>query len=137
MKLATVERNGRRWIGAVLDQGATLLDLAAAHQAATGAVSPHFVDMLALIDGGAAALALARAYLAAPPATALSPSSAARWLARFATGSRARNTPGWAGPAATSSPAQHSATTPRTSAKRSPSAVWGVSPLASENQSRW
>ncbi len=54
MKLATVERNGRRWIGAVLDQGATLLDLAAAHQAATGAVSPHFVDMLALIDGGAA-----------------------------------------------------------------------------------
>ena len=81
MKLATVEVQGRRRIGAVLDQGATLLDLAAAHRAATGTVSPHFVDMLALIDGGAAALALARTYLAAPPAAALSPSSAARWLA--------------------------------------------------------
>ena len=81
MKLATVEVQGRRRIGAVLDQGATLLDLAAAHQAATGAVSPYFVDMLALIDGGAAALALARTYLAAPPAAALYPSSAVRWLA--------------------------------------------------------
>ena len=59
----------------------------------------------------------------------------ARRLARSATGSRARNTPGWAGPAAISSPAQHSATTPRTSAKRSQSAAWRVSPLASESPS--
>jgi 2-keto-4-pentenoate hydratase/2-oxohepta-3-ene-1,7-dioic acid hydratase in catechol pathway len=81
MKLATVERNGCRRIGVVLEESATLLDLATAHQAVTGAVSPHFVDMLALIDGGAAALALARTYLAAPPATALFPLSAVRWLA--------------------------------------------------------
>lgn len=81
MKLATVERNGCRRIGVVLEEDATLLDLATAHQAATGAVSPYFVDMLALIDGGAAALALARTYLAAPPATALCPLSAVRWLA--------------------------------------------------------
>ena len=80
MKLATVERHGCRRIGVVLEAGATLLDLAAAHPAMTGAVSPYFVDRRAPIDGGAAALALARTDLAAPPATALYPSSAARWI---------------------------------------------------------
>ena len=49
MKLATFEQDGQRRIGAVLDGGASLLDLAAAHQAATGATSPYLTDRLALI----------------------------------------------------------------------------------------
>ena len=81
MKLATFERNGQRRIGTILDGNTHLLDLAAAHRAATGASSPYLTDMLALIDGGPAALRLAQACLAAPVATAIYPLSAVRLLA--------------------------------------------------------
>jgi hypothetical protein len=49
MKLATFEQDGQRRIGAILDGNTHLLDLAAAHRAATGATSPYLTDMLALI----------------------------------------------------------------------------------------
>jgi 2-keto-4-pentenoate hydratase/2-oxohepta-3-ene-1,7-dioic acid hydratase in catechol pathway len=81
MKLATFEKAGQRRIGAILDRNNHLLDLAAAHQAATGASSPYLTDMLALIDGGPAALRLAQACLVAPVATAIYPLSAVRLLA--------------------------------------------------------
>jgi len=81
MKLATFEKDGQRRLGAVLDGDLSLLDLAAAHQAATGASSPHLTDMLALIDGGLEALTLAHACLATPVAAAIYPLSAVRLLA--------------------------------------------------------
>lgn len=80
MKLATFEKDGQRRLGAVLDGDLKLLDLAAAHQTATGAGSPHLTDMLALIDGGQEALALARACLEKPVA-ATYPLSTVRLLA--------------------------------------------------------
>ena len=55
MKLATFERNGERHIGALQPDGITLCDFTASRPAA-----PHFRDMLALIDGGPAALDQAR-----------------------------------------------------------------------------
>ena len=55
MKLTTFEANGARHIGAVLSDGKSIADFTAASSA------PHFRDMLALIDGGAAALDEARA----------------------------------------------------------------------------
>lgn len=54
MKLTTFETNGTRHIGAVLSDGKSIADFTAASSA------PHFRDMLALIDGGAAALEEAR-----------------------------------------------------------------------------
>jgi|APFre7841882630_1041343.scaffolds.fasta_scaffold11517_1 2-keto-4-pentenoate hydratase/2-oxohepta-3-ene-1,7-dioic acid hydratase in catechol pathway len=81
MKLATFEKNGQHRLGVVLAEQTALLDLAATHQAVTGAVSPWFADMLALIDGGAAALALARTYLAPPPAAVVYPLTDVRLLA--------------------------------------------------------
>src|SRR5262245_66682198 len=47
-------------IGAVDAAGQTVLDLQAAHRTLHGADAPAFADMLALIDGGEAALDLAR-----------------------------------------------------------------------------
>ena len=81
MKLATFEKDGQRRLGAVLDGDLSLLDLAAAYQAATGASSPHLTDMLALIDGGLEALTLVRTCLAMPVAAAIYPLSAVRLLA--------------------------------------------------------
>lgn len=61
MKLITFETGGARHIGAVLPSEREAVDFTASDAA------PHFRDMLALIDGGAAALDQARALLAKPP----------------------------------------------------------------------
>lgn len=58
MRLATYDHADTTRIGAVLND--RVLDLQAAHQARHGATSPHLTDMLALMDGGDAALDLAR-----------------------------------------------------------------------------
>jgi len=63
MKLVTFETKGARHIGALAADGKTIADFTAASAA------PQFRDMLALIDGGAAALEEARALSAAPKAT--------------------------------------------------------------------
>ena len=63
MKLVTFDTKGARHIGAMKPDGATIADFTASSSA------PHFRDMLALIDGGAAALDQARALLAAPKST--------------------------------------------------------------------
>jgi 2-keto-4-pentenoate hydratase/2-oxohepta-3-ene-1,7-dioic acid hydratase in catechol pathway len=61
LKLATFTvPGGAGAVGAVDAVGQTVLDLQAAHRALHGADSPAFADMLALIDGGEAALDLAR-----------------------------------------------------------------------------
>jgi len=59
MKLVTFETNNARHIGAVLAGGTTISDFTAAGDA-------HFADMLALIDGGEAALDAARKLEAKP-----------------------------------------------------------------------
>jgi 2-keto-4-pentenoate hydratase/2-oxohepta-3-ene-1,7-dioic acid hydratase in catechol pathway len=64
MKLVTFETNGARHIGAMLADGKTIADFGASSSA------PHFRDMLALIDGGAAALDEARTIVASPKTTA-------------------------------------------------------------------
>jgi 2-keto-4-pentenoate hydratase/2-oxohepta-3-ene-1,7-dioic acid hydratase in catechol pathway len=81
MKLATFVVEQRRRIGAVLAGDTTVLDLAAAHTGLTGNESPYFTDMLALIDGGAAALDLAQTCLTACPQDAVRPLHAVRLLA--------------------------------------------------------
>jgi 2-keto-4-pentenoate hydratase/2-oxohepta-3-ene-1,7-dioic acid hydratase in catechol pathway len=74
MKLVTFETNGTRRIGAVLADGETIADFTASVPAA-----PHFRDMLALIDAGAAALEEARGLVVAPKRTA--PLSSVKLLA--------------------------------------------------------
>ena len=64
MKLVTFETQGARHVGALLADGKTIADFTAASPA------PHFRDMLALIDGGAAALEEARELERSPKATA-------------------------------------------------------------------
>jgi 2-keto-4-pentenoate hydratase/2-oxohepta-3-ene-1,7-dioic acid hydratase in catechol pathway len=61
MKLVTFETGGARHIGALLPGEREAVDFTA------GDAAPYFRDMLALIDGGAAALDHARALLAKPP----------------------------------------------------------------------
>jgi 2-keto-4-pentenoate hydratase/2-oxohepta-3-ene-1,7-dioic acid hydratase in catechol pathway len=73
MKLATVQINDYRRIGAVMNDGEALLDLAEAHQILSSGVSPYFMDMLSFIDGGQDALALASAYLDEAPDKAVYP----------------------------------------------------------------
>jgi hypothetical protein len=63
MKLVTFESSRAHHIGAVLADGRSIADFTASSPA------PHFRDMLALIDGGAAALEEARALAASPQAT--------------------------------------------------------------------
>ena len=63
MKLVTFETGGAQHIGAVMADGKTIADF-------TASSAPHFRDMLALIDGGAAALEEARAIERAPKRTA-------------------------------------------------------------------
>ena len=63
MKLVTFETNsGEARIGAILDDLATIADFKAA---AGGRATPHFADMLALIDGGVEALADAQSLFEA------------------------------------------------------------------------
>src|SRR4051812_7194567 len=64
MKLVTFETNGARHIGAMLEGVQTISDFTAAAPLAT-----HFGDMLALIDGGAAALDEAKRLAAEPKST--------------------------------------------------------------------
>ncbi|SLN76305.1 fumarylacetoacetate hydrolase family protein [Oceanibacterium hippocampi] len=85
MKLCTFQSrndsNGPARVGLVLAGEAEVLDLAAA-EAATGATaSGHFASMLALIDGGEAALAGCRALAEAPRASAVLPLDGLRLLA--------------------------------------------------------
>jgi 2-keto-4-pentenoate hydratase/2-oxohepta-3-ene-1,7-dioic acid hydratase in catechol pathway len=65
MKLVTFKHSdGRQHIGAMLPGEQEIADFTASE------ATPHFKDMLALIDGGAAALDAARALLGAPRKTA-------------------------------------------------------------------
>jgi 2-keto-4-pentenoate hydratase/2-oxohepta-3-ene-1,7-dioic acid hydratase in catechol pathway len=73
MKLVTFETNGARHIGAVLADGKTVADFTASSSA------PHFRDMLALIDGGEAALQEAGAIEKSPKTSA--PLSSVKLLA--------------------------------------------------------
>ncbi len=60
----------RERIGAVVDADRAVVDLQAAHELLHGEPSPHLASMLALLDGGDAALAIARGLAeAAPPAS--------------------------------------------------------------------
>lgn len=60
MKLVTfAAADGMQRIGAVVENGKTIVDFQRAHEHTAGSASPHFADMLALIDGGEAALTLA------------------------------------------------------------------------------
>jgi 2-keto-4-pentenoate hydratase/2-oxohepta-3-ene-1,7-dioic acid hydratase in catechol pathway len=61
MKLVTFETGGARHIGALLPGGREAVDFTA------GDAAPYFRDMLALIDGGAAALEHAKRLLERPP----------------------------------------------------------------------
>jgi 2-keto-4-pentenoate hydratase/2-oxohepta-3-ene-1,7-dioic acid hydratase in catechol pathway len=64
MRLVTYEiGGGAPRLGALFDGDARVADLAEAHRAARGSASAHLASMLALIEGGAAALELARAAL--------------------------------------------------------------------------
>jgi 2-keto-4-pentenoate hydratase/2-oxohepta-3-ene-1,7-dioic acid hydratase in catechol pathway len=65
MKLVTFETKGARHVGAVLDDLQTISDFTMAVPS-----SAHFRDMLALIDGGPAALDEARSLTGKPGATA-------------------------------------------------------------------
>lgn len=65
MKLVTFETNGAWHIGAMLDDAQMISDFTAAAPS-----TRHFSDMLALIDGGAAALDEARSLTARPKSTA-------------------------------------------------------------------
>jgi 2-keto-4-pentenoate hydratase/2-oxohepta-3-ene-1,7-dioic acid hydratase in catechol pathway len=65
VKLVTFETNGARHIGAMVNDARTISDFTAAAPSAR-----HFSDMLALIDGGAAALDEARSLTARPQSTA-------------------------------------------------------------------
>ena len=61
MKLATfIDPSQHTIIGAVDTASHTVLALQAAHRQHKGSDSPYLVDMLALMDGAEAALALAR-----------------------------------------------------------------------------
>jgi 2-keto-4-pentenoate hydratase/2-oxohepta-3-ene-1,7-dioic acid hydratase in catechol pathway len=64
MKLVTFETGGARHIGALLSDSKTIADFTA-----SAPTAPHFRDMLALIDGGDAALQEARAVEKAPKVT--------------------------------------------------------------------
>ena len=79
MKLVTFQAGGeseRPRVGVLLQDGRTVIDLQAAHQAATGAENPSFADMLAFLDDfdrarEAAARTLERMGPGAPAGVAL------------------------------------------------------------------
>ena len=71
MKLATFQQIGREAIGAVIDDGQLLVDLAKARHLLGGSPSPWFVDMLALIDADDEGLELAAETLADAPEAAI------------------------------------------------------------------
>ncbi len=75
------EGAGGERIGAVVDAGRAVVDLQAAHEARRGERSPHLESMLALLDGGEPAMALARERAEAAPAAATRPLEELRLLA--------------------------------------------------------
>ena len=89
MKLVTfqprTESSAQPRIGALLDDGQHIVDLAAAWHAQQRSSSPHFTDMLALLDAGSEAMDHARKLLAwaetERPADALHAADAVRLLA--------------------------------------------------------
>jgi 2-keto-4-pentenoate hydratase/2-oxohepta-3-ene-1,7-dioic acid hydratase in catechol pathway len=82
MKLATfVSANGTAKIAAVDTKRGQLLDLDAAHVTVHGKSSPHFRNMLALIDAGPEGLRLAQSVSAEWPAAATLPLVGTKLLA--------------------------------------------------------
>jgi 2-keto-4-pentenoate hydratase/2-oxohepta-3-ene-1,7-dioic acid hydratase in catechol pathway len=74
MKLATYRNKaGQERVGAVVGGDRNIVDLAAATKTLAGASSPHFANMLALIEGGEAALDLARAMAEKAPDSSVLP----------------------------------------------------------------
>lgn len=73
MRLITFINGGRESIGALIDGDRQVVDL--------GDADPAFSSMLALIEGGDAALTHARAFVTAPPKQSLLPSSQCKLLA--------------------------------------------------------
>ena len=72
MKLATVRTgDGPEGVAAVLDDGRRVLDLGSAQQRVYGRGHPALASMVALIDGGEAALDLARELVEASPEEAM------------------------------------------------------------------
>lgn len=67
MKLATFELGGQRRLGAVVDAGQRLLDLAGAFERRHRRPEPALADMLAFIDAGEGGWAVAEALVADPP----------------------------------------------------------------------
>jgi 2-keto-4-pentenoate hydratase/2-oxohepta-3-ene-1,7-dioic acid hydratase in catechol pathway len=67
VKLATIDVGGDERVAAVLADGSSVLDLAAAAETATGQRPAWAASMLALIEGGDSALEEARELMADPP----------------------------------------------------------------------
>jgi 2-keto-4-pentenoate hydratase/2-oxohepta-3-ene-1,7-dioic acid hydratase in catechol pathway len=80
LRLVTFADAAAERLGAIID-GEGILDLAAAHQIAHGRPDACLASMQALIEGGAQALALARALGADPPAESVKPQGSVRLLA--------------------------------------------------------
>jgi 2-keto-4-pentenoate hydratase/2-oxohepta-3-ene-1,7-dioic acid hydratase in catechol pathway len=81
MKLATFESGGAQRIGIVDTPAATVIDLQEAHRKLNGDTSPFFLDMMALIEGGKAAIDLAAKTAASVPDEAVLPLTSIRLLA--------------------------------------------------------
>jgi 2-keto-4-pentenoate hydratase/2-oxohepta-3-ene-1,7-dioic acid hydratase in catechol pathway len=81
MKLATYEVGGAQRIGTVNTAAATVTDLQQAHRKLTGADSPYFVNMLALIEGEKPASELAEKISASAPAESILPLASVHLLA--------------------------------------------------------
>jgi 2-keto-4-pentenoate hydratase/2-oxohepta-3-ene-1,7-dioic acid hydratase in catechol pathway len=64
MRLVTFANKGEEKLGALFDGDSRVADLAGAHRMRTGNLAPQLSSMLALIDGGPAALEIAREALA-------------------------------------------------------------------------
>jgi 2-keto-4-pentenoate hydratase/2-oxohepta-3-ene-1,7-dioic acid hydratase in catechol pathway len=82
VKLATIRgRDGREGVAAVLNGGRRLLDLGSAHGRVRGGESPALESMVALIEGGEAALELVRELAEEAPDEAMIDRSAVTLLA--------------------------------------------------------
>ncbi len=79
MRLVTFEESGTHRLGALVENGAQLVDLAAAHGAISRAAAPALASMQALIDAGDAGLDMARA--AEKSGQARKPTASVRLLA--------------------------------------------------------
>lgn len=92
MKLATISAgDGRERVAVVLDGERRLLDLGWAHEVVRGAASPVLASMVALIEGGEAALDLAGELVEAAPEEAMLDRSAVTLLAPIPVPSQIRD----------------------------------------------